>query len=238
MFIACLRLTLTRFYRGGIITGFPDHTELRLGDGVDGLFVDGVPELVKGSQKEWAERAQVDSVGIPGYWMHKNYGRDSAGGNIALALTRYLVENRTTYPELPEAPRALLLLSPWADLCRSNSGPGSSARVRQGTDYLVPKKTVSDDGVPQAFVSPHGLRFSWKSRYVSPACKELEVSFSGFPKTFIAVGDAELLLHSTQVLQQRMTKDLGTEVVIYYEVKDSVMISSFSNGKSPSEPRR
>lgn len=39
---------------------------------------------------------------------------DSCGGNLALALTRYLVEyQHTTIPNFPAPPSALLLLSPW-----------------------------------------------------------------------------------------------------------------------------
>lgn len=147
---------------------------------------------------------------------------DSAGGHLALSLVRYLVENVPLFPELPGVPGGLLLLSPWCDMSGSNTGPGSSAWTLGDVDYLRSRKTIRDDDAPRAFVSPHGLRFAWKNAYISPACNDLEVSFKGFPKSFVIGGDAELLLDQIRVLQQRMRNDLGAESVIYYEAKDSV----------------
>ncbi|KLO06691.1 alpha/beta-hydrolase [Schizopora paradoxa] len=50
----------------------PDHRELRLGDGVLGVYVDGIPEdLVVGEINEAAEKAGVQPIRIPGYWMHQ-----------------------------------------------------------------------------------------------------------------------------------------------------------------------
>lgn len=63
---------------------------------------------------------------------------DSAGGNLALALTRYLVENRKN-PKvtLPRPPGALLLLSPWADMGTSHLSPTSSIMVNEKTGTIV-----------------------------------------------------------------------------------------------------
>ncbi|KAI5995769.1 Alpha/Beta hydrolase protein [Pisolithus orientalis] len=48
--------------------------------------------------------------------------------NLALALARYLVENKGTADvPLPSPPGHLLLVSPWADLSNSHATPGSAA---------------------------------------------------------------------------------------------------------------
>ena len=44
---------------------------------------------------------------------------DSAGGNLALALIRYLTENWDGVPHRPQAPGALAPVSPWDDVNES-----------------------------------------------------------------------------------------------------------------------
>ena len=85
------------------------------------------------------------------------------------------------------------------------------------------RQNVREDDAPRALVAPHGLKFAWKCSYISPACNELtDVSFKGFPRTFITAGDAEMLLDQIRVLYKRMSADLGEKDVVYYEAKDSV----------------
>ncbi|KAI6047956.1 Alpha/Beta hydrolase protein [Pisolithus marmoratus] len=61
---------------------------------------------------------------------------DSAGGNLVLALVRYLTENgSTTEVSLPGPPGGLLLLSPWTDLSDSHDTPGSSS-LTNTMDFL------------------------------------------------------------------------------------------------------
>lgn len=145
---------------------------------------------------------------------------DSAGGNLALALTRYLVEYSSSLPI--GIPGGLLLLSPWSDLSGSNTRPGSSAYTNAGVDYLAKHDEIREDDAPRAFVAPHTPRFAWTNAYISPACNELSSSFKGFPRTFIVAGDSELLYDQIKVLYGRMVADLGSESVGYYEGKDSV----------------
>lgn len=56
---------------------------------------------------------------------------DSAGGNLTLALTRYLRDEN-----IFALPAALLLLSPWTDMSHSHRGPKSSWETNEQSDYV------------------------------------------------------------------------------------------------------
>ena len=136
---------------------------------------------------------------------------DSAGGNLALALTRYLVENQSSADvNLPAPPAGMILLSPWSDLSESNHQPGSSRFRNDNSDFIN-----VDEGyiaTKMAFLGPHGLEASETNRYISPACiyPSFKIDFIGFPRTFIIAGGAEVLLDQIKTLYQRMVKDLGS----------------------------
>jgi acetyl esterase/lipase len=68
---------------------------------------------------------------------------DSAGGNLALALMRYLVENAGLITGLPPPPMALLLLSPWVDPSDTAVTPGSRANANKASDYIVHRRVPS-----------------------------------------------------------------------------------------------
>ncbi|KAI0296504.1 alpha/beta-hydrolase [Multifurca ochricompacta] len=143
---------------------------------------------------------------------------DSAGGNLALALTRYLVENAGSVAGLPAPPGALLLLSPWVDLTIKSPEPGSRAAANSSADYLgLPE---AGDYARRAFLGPHDPL----DPYISPGSNDPRmppVSFEGFPHTFIVAGGAELLIDEIGVLVERMKDSLG-EKVTYYEAPDAV----------------
>lgn len=282
--------------------------------------MDAVPELITGKVKDWAEKAGVASIRIPGYWIHKkgtniavgqrpekdekvvyflhggaymlfsahpkmgisdiprgllkfvpsvtrsfaveyrlssmppepasgqfpsalldaiagyNYlvnevgyhesqiivVGDSAGGNLGLALTRYLAEHKGIVPNLPDVPGALVLLSPWADMSGSHSSPASSVYKHSASDYIIIPGGPYTPDAPRAFIEPFGPDFAKQTPYISPASKYLtDVSFDGFPRTFITAGDAEVLLDQIRTLQERMKVQLGEEKVVYFEVKDA-----------------
>ncbi|KAF7315582.1 Abhydrolase-3 domain-containing protein [Mycena indigotica] len=143
---------------------------------------------------------------------------DSAGGNLALALTRYLVEY--TNPKLPP-PGGLLLLSPWCDMGRSHLTPDSSFRSCADSDYLPAKISGSLSYPVAAFTGPFGIGAAELNPYISPASKRLfsPPSFAGFPPTFISCGGAELLRDSIRTLHHRMAQDVRVE---YLEAPDAV----------------
>jgi acetyl esterase/lipase len=152
---------------------------------------------------------------------------DSAGGNLAHALTRYIVEHYGIPGlGLPAVPGALILLSPWVDIGQSHIVPGAVV-----IDHLDNEQAIF---YANAFLGPHGKPAADLNRYVSPASLHplMQVSFKGFPRTFIAVGGAELFLDQIETLKDRMVRDLGvgngvnskegTGKVTYFEVPDGV----------------
>lgn len=157
---------------------------------------------------------------------------DSAGGNLALALTRYLTEYKDTPDvDLPAPPGALLLLSPWCDLGVSHVSPGSSSHTLLASDYIG-NHDGSVDYARDAFIGPHDMGAVETNRYISPASRHpsLTIDFTAFPRTFIVAGGAEVLLDSIRTLKDKMIKDLGEGngvregegKVRYLEVKDGV----------------
>jgi len=148
---------------------------------------------------------------------------DSAGGNLTLALTRYLVEY-SKLTKLPATPGSIILLSPWVDVGTSHSGPNSSSS-NFDMDYLGELETDRLLWSKQAFLGPHGM-VAATNRYISPASLELTAHFKGFPKTFIVNGGAERIYDSIVTLKKRMVADMGDGdeegQVTYYEAPDAV----------------
>jgi acetyl esterase/lipase len=141
---------------------------------------------------------------------------DSAGGNLALALTRYLVEN-TDLAGLPAPPGALILLSPWVDVSYSTPSPGSRSAANETVDYIISPKLYSYSR--RAFLGPRDPL----DPYISPGSSDPRmpyVSFDRFPRTFVVAGGAELLIDEIGVLVERM-KSMD-EKVTYYEAQDEV----------------
>ena len=150
---------------------------------------------------------------------------DSAGGNLALALVRYLVENASIVVGLPAPPNALLLLSPWVDPNDTAVPPGSRANANMAADYIGPPEGPVALYARRAFLGPLAHVSNGRfNRYVAPGCADARmpyVSFEGFPRTMIVAGEAEMLVDQINTLVGRMKRDLG-EKVNYYEVEDAV----------------
>jgi acetyl esterase/lipase len=156
---------------------------------------------------------------------------DSAGGNLAYALTRYLGEYRGIFG-LPAPPGALLLLSPWADVSESHQNiPGGSASTLIQSDTLGDPAEVLNYSL-RALTGPHGLEAAQINPYFSPASlhPDLVVDFKRFPRTFLVAGGAEVLLDQLRTLRDRMIKEMGEGnglseeegKVRYYEPPDAV----------------
>lgn len=157
---------------------------------------------------------------------------DSAGGNLAHALTRYLTECKGT-PGLPTPPNALLLLSPWVDLGEShNNIPNGSSLTFTRSDYLHSPAHPGFQYAVRAFTGPHGLEAAEINPYISPSSLNLAlvVDFKDFPRTFIVAGGAEVLFDQIRTLRDRMIRDLGEGngvaegegKVRYFEAPDGV----------------
>lgn len=152
---------------------------------------------------------------------------DSAGGNLALALTRYLVEaqaDSASNAKISAPPGSLLLLAPRCDLSKSHYTPSSTALLHT-CDVLPDLRVGIADYARNAYLGPHGIPAAESSVYLSPAALTpalKDISFEGFPRTFISSGGAERLLDQMRMLRSRMARDLGDENVTYYEAPDAI----------------
>ena len=156
---------------------------------------------------------------------------DSAGGNLALALTRYLLLNKKEQPKLPKVPTALVLLSPWSDLSEQFNGPDPhSSRVKNADrDWLQPVGSGVIDNETKAFLGgrPEHVELAYRNPYISPASPVVLgstpdssriISFKGFPRTFIDNGTFDTLYDQVLRLRDAMAEDLGKGAVVYNEV--------------------
>jgi acetyl esterase/lipase len=152
---------------------------------------------------------------------------DSAGGNLALALVRYLVEcQKASETQVPSPPGNLVLFSPRADTSDSHNTPGSSGLTNGSSDIIPDPRFGAVDYARKAYLGPHGLSFAESSPYVSPAALtpaiERTVSFVGFPRTLVVSGGGERILDQIRVLVGRMERDMGDRMVRYWEAPDAV----------------
>jgi acetyl esterase/lipase len=157
---------------------------------------------------------------------------DSAGGNLALALTRYLVEYRESLTDAAKLgskplipPGGVILCSPWADMGTSHDQPLLPYLSR--TDYIGNVRNPRTKYAETAFTGPFGLADADKNVYISPASKHIiDVSFTGWPRTFLLCGGVEYLAPGIRDLKERMAADMnegsGPGQLSYYEAPDGV----------------
>ena len=158
---------------------------------------------------------------------------DSAGGNLALALTRYLLSNGKQQPRLPKIPGSLVLLSPCTDLSEQlidNPDPQSSLITNHERDWLVPINSGNIRASAKVFLGgrPEHIELAYRNPYISPASPILlglgsdsptrTISFEGFPRTFIDNGGFETFFDQIRRLGDAMVEDLGEDMVAYNEV--------------------
>jgi len=154
---------------------------------------------------------------------------DSAGGNLALALVRYLVESQARHPAgehhdpVYSAPGGLILFSPWSDMGTSHDGPRTSKGMHYLSDML-PRKSGYGEA---AFTAALGLGATNTNAYMSPASHALSPSFAGFPRTYVCTGSGENLVDEGRTLKKRMERDIGNDFatgVVYDEKPDAIHV--------------
>lgn len=111
---------------------------------------------------------------------------DSAGGNLALALTHKLKEEGRILP------RGLVLMSPWTDLTSS----GKSHETKEGLDPILSEEYI------EQMIYNYARGQELENPFISP----LFGDFTGFPATYIQVGDSEILLNDATLLHKKMIK--------------------------------
>jgi len=148
---------------------------------------------------------------------------DSAGANLALALTRYLKATSVF-----SMPGGLILLSPWGDLGASHIGPNSSRTRSASSDFLGPPGHLDNSLLycSEAYAGPHTYSACENNIYISPASKNIPENvmrgvFEGYPKTLIVSGTGEQLLDSIVTLKRRMEADMGQQKLSYLGVADA-----------------
>lgn len=142
--------------------------------------------------------ATEDVIKVWDYLMLQGYGAkdiivtgDSAGGNLALALTlRLKGEDRIL-------PRALVLMSPWTDLTCS----GESYQDKAELDPVLNKAYI--DRMIQSYAANRNL----KDPFISPIYGD----FKDFPSVYIQVGENEILYSDSLMLYQAL-KEAGVAV--------------------------
>jgi acetyl esterase/lipase len=137
--------------------------------------------------------ALEDAMKVWNYLMLLGYGArdvivtgDSAGGNLALALTLKLKQEERLLP------RGLVLLSPWTDLTSS----GKSFESRAQLDPVLDREYIN------RMVAAYAAGQNLENPLISP----LFGDFTGFPSTYIQVGDNEILLSDAKRLYQNLIK--------------------------------
>ena len=142
--------------------------------------------------------ALEDAEKVWNYLMLLGYGArdiiltgDSAGGNLALALTLKLKADGRLLP------RGLVLMSPWADLTSS----GESHKTRADVDPVLDKAYI--DRMIAAYIGETGKAGQeLENPYISP----LFGDFTGFPPVYIQVGDNEILLSDSVELHKKLVE--------------------------------
>ncbi|KAH9856953.1 alpha/beta-hydrolase [Lenzites betulinus] len=139
---------------------------------------------------------------------------DSAGGNIAYALVRHLVES--AIPELPP-PGRLLSLSSWLDLSSSRMGQDASLRKNFFSDiFSTDLKNQFGGYGTNSYLGALDREELKTNRYLSPCSPHInptEGLFKGFPPTFVSAGGAEKILDDSLVAAERLKAD-GVPVTV------------------------
>ena len=145
--------------------------------------------------------AAEDAMRAWNYLMLLGYGArdvivagDSAGGNLALSLTLKLKEEGRLLP------RGLVLMSPWTDLTSS----GRSHETRAALDPVLNKEYL--EKAIHAYVGESEQEEGWEERLKNPLISPLFGNFTGFPPTYIQVGNNEVLLNDATQLHKIMIK--------------------------------
>lgn len=111
---------------------------------------------------------------------------DSAGGNLALALGLKLKEQGRYLP------KGFALMSPWTDLTSS----GKSHIDRAEVDPILNKE----------YLDKARYYYADEAKFSDPFVSPLFGDFAGFPPVYIQVGENEILLSDSTLLQRELKK--------------------------------
>lgn len=159
--------------------------------------------------------ALTDAGKVWDYLMYLGYGArdvivagDSAGGNLALALTLKLKEQNRILP------RGLVLFSPWTDLTRSGKSHKSKCEIDPilTEEYLT--RAIEDYASGQDLQNP----------LISP----LYGDFRDFPPVLIQAGSNGILLSDSKDLHKQMVRQhVGAKLSVYQGMWHVFQMSPF-----------
>ena len=138
--------------------------------------------------------ATEDAMKAWNYLLLQGYGAkqiiiagDSAGGNLALSLVLKLKEEERILP------KGIILMSPWTDLLATGKSHVSRAEM--------------DPVLNQEYLEEMTDNYADRKQCQSPFVSPLYGDFSGFPPTYIQVGDYEVRLNDATMLHKKMQKE-------------------------------
>ncbi len=133
---------------------------------------------------------------------------DSAGGNLALALSLYLKENK-----IPQ-PGCLILISPWTTV-ESNL---PSRKYNETRDLILGKGTPLYESVK---IPPYAKGFNKKNSLLSPIYADLK----NLPPMLIQVGGYELFLSEClELAKKAAADDVKVTLTIYPEMSHDFVL--------------
>ncbi|KAI0731328.1 alpha/beta-hydrolase [Earliella scabrosa] len=140
---------------------------------------------------------------------------ESAGGNLAFSLTRYI--SQMNLPGLPR-PRGQLILSPTADWGFTNVGPGSAFERYKDNDMV---HSFLAGFASRALVGRLPIEAAWQNSWISPGSLRLPNPsglLKDLPPTCLIVGGVEMTVDPMRTLRDRIRADNGEHMLVYKEL--------------------
>jgi monoterpene epsilon-lactone hydrolase len=127
---------------------------------------------------------------------------DSAGGNLALALTESLRDEGCALP------RAVVCMSPWADL----AGEGSSYKHNLKNDPTFGSRSRDKTGRCGGLTTIYAGNTELHDRYLSPVYAD----FTGFPPILLQAGSCEILLSDSEtIFRKALAAGVDARLTVY-----------------------
>ena len=137
---------------------------------------------------------------------------DSAGGNLALALTLYLKEHEQSLPKY------LLLFSPWTNLCQEE---------QSYTD-----KSIVDPILTREYLYKASSAYIANEHATSPYISPINADLHDFPPVYIQVGENEILLNDSIKLHEKLLAcNVSSHIKIFPHMWHVFQLSPFKTAK-------
>lgn len=161
----------------------------------DNKFPTQIDDVIDAYKKITKDKATIKHVTIMG---------DSAGGNLTLLLTRFILDNRLFKPS------CVVNLSPWTDLTAN----GDSYKENVYVDPMFGiKKDESYEKAKEELTKEFILKYSGSAELTDPKLSPIFQSYKNFPNMITVVGTTELLL-SDSIAIHNLAKAEGVNSIL------------------------